>query len=216
MPPRKSKPASPPPSTSLTPLVPLTPIERYKEHRARWAKGCGAAECGRARHVVFARGTIPAQVLFLGEGPGVSEDVLGKPFVGPAGELLQRIIDQAVPAHVTYALYNVVGCMPTDDDGTKSGEPSDEQVRSCMPKVMEFLEIADPDLLVCVGTVSDDWTDPKAHHRIPLHRDIPRLAIRHPAWMLRCTIATRGLEIQRCIVQLSQAVAKVDSEGSAR
>lgn len=206
MPPRQAK-------------VQRSPLELYKEHKERWKGGCGAEECSRARKIVFARGTIPARILFIGEGPGISEDVLGKPFIGPAGELLQRIIDDSIPPEVTYVLYNMVGCMPTDDDGDKSGTPTDEQVTACAPKLQEFVKIANPDLIVCVGATAEDWTDPKLHHHIDFHRPIKRIAIKHPAAVLRSNIATRGLEVQRCIVQISTAVQELldgDSENGSR
>lgn len=182
-------------------------ITSYKEHKARWAMGCGAEECARARNVVFGRGKIPADVLFLGEGPGKSEDFDGKPFVGPAGELLQRIIDDSVPENVRYVLYNCVGCMPTDEEGLKSGEPTEDQLRTCRPRLQEFIRLANPKLIVSVGRVAADWLDTKAHWHCQLHADISVIEIKHPAAILRSTIATRGLQIQECIVRISNTIA---------
>lgn len=180
-------------------------LSPWKAHCARWAEGCGAEECSRARRVVLGRGRVPADIVFIGEGPGVSEDVLGEPFRGPAGELLQRIIEDAVPPEVRYTITNMVGCMPTDEHGDKSGEPEDAQVRACMPRLVEFVAIANPKLIVAVGEVAKGWMDPTYLHRPRWHKDIPLVAIKHPAAILREQVAMRGLSIQKCVVTLAAA-----------
>ncbi len=203
------------------PLVQLTPYQCYLRHCERWKNGCGAGICSRAQHVVLARGGVPCDILFIGEGPGESEDSLGYPFAGPAGHLLNEIILQGVPHQVeigedgstehfvpdiTYALTNLVGCMPTDEDGMKSGEPEDEDVKKCTPRLQEFVTIADPRLVVCVGALARSWLDPMYKHSIRLHREIPKVALTHPAAILRYNIAHRGLAVQRAIVTLSEAI----------
>lgn len=188
-----------PPRSSLTP---------FQLHVAKWKNGCGAEECSRARKIVFARGKIPADVLFIGEAPGESEDVIGQPFKGVAGELLQRIIDDAIPEGIRWAMTNVVGCIPRDEDGLKSGEPCDEQIKSCQPRLYEFINLVNPKLLVLVGTVARDWLDPKYMHGLKLGREIPMVDIKHPAAILRETVASRGLSIQRSIVVISNAVSE--------
>jgi uracil-DNA glycosylase len=62
--------------------------------------------------VVLARGRIPAPILLCGEAPGVSEDVLGSPFIGPAGKLLDHILARAIDGQFDYCLTNLVGCIP--------------------------------------------------------------------------------------------------------
>lgn len=70
-----------------------TPLQT---HVGKWEHGCGNHVCTRARHVVLGRGDVPCDVLCVGEAPGESEDVIGQPFVGPAGKLLDRIIARAL------------------------------------------------------------------------------------------------------------------------
>lgn len=198
----------------MPPLPEGTPFQR---HCLKWRNGCGAEECERASKVVLARGKIPCDVLFIGEGPGASEDVAGIPFVGPAGHLLQQIIDQAVPENVRWAITNMVGCMPTDDDRVKSGEPTDEQVKACEPRLVEFVDtIARPRLIVCVGSIARDWLDPKYHHAVRFRETIPQVWIKHPAAILRETVASRGLSVQRCVVQIANAVAEMKQRDNVR
>jgi uracil-DNA glycosylase len=62
--------------------------------------------------VVLCRGRLPCDVLFVGEAPGVSEDVLGRPFVGPAGKLLDTIVERALDGQYDCAMTNLVACIP--------------------------------------------------------------------------------------------------------
>lgn len=187
----------------------------------RW-KDCTACHlCEGRQRVVLARGSIPCDVLFIGEGPGESEDSLGAPFVGPAGQLLDRIVNRAgLPSkHVdlpnntwrllTWAFTNLVCCIPRDEDGGKATEPDDEAIDACSVRLVEFVELASPKLIVCVGKLAKDWLDPGWKHSIQLHRKIPLVDILHPAAILRANVAQQGLMIQRCVVQLRNAVEEL-------
>ena len=71
-------------------------LSLYKQHVQRW-KSCTACKlCETRKKVVMYRGDVPCDILFIGEAPGPSEDVIGQPFIGPAGHLLDRIIDKAI------------------------------------------------------------------------------------------------------------------------
>lgn len=185
-----------------------TPLSPFQAHVWHWQFGCGSNQCHGARKV-FARGDLPCDILFLGEAPGEGENAIGLPFVGPAGQLLDRIIANALKPFdnpPTICMCNLVCCIPRDDNGRKSGEPDDDQVKACAPRLMEFVELADPKLLVCVGTLARDFTDLTYRHRVAIRKDLPRICIHHPAYLIRMNVSMRGLEIQRCVVQVRQAV----------
>lgn len=222
---RKTPPAQPQRSQPL-PAAPSDRQQRsaYATHVIRWADGCGAGICPGARRCL-ARGQVPCDVLFIGEAPGESENIIGQPFVGPAGHLLDRIIAEAGPGYsqlherdkkerwtstLSYAITNMVACVPRDEEGAKTSEPSVEEVKSCAPRLQEFIRICDQGqrlkLIVCVGKVAEDWLDPKAHIRVKLHRDIPQVAIDHPAGIMRDNVANRGLRVQRAVVILRTAL----------
>ncbi len=187
-------------STSLPLLSP------FQQHVERWRE-CG--ECGLCRQrqrVVFARGKIPCDLLCCGEAPGESEDVLGRPFVGPAGRLLDAIIERAVPATVRVAYCNLVGCIPRLPEGGKASEPVPEEIRACAPRLVEFVKIANPRLVVCVGALSRDYLDPKMMGSTKIPLTIPRVSITHPAAILRANLAMQSLAIQRCVVTIATAV----------
>ena len=96
---------------------------KWKDHKEKWINCYGCDLCEQRDKVVLLRGKIPCDVLFIGEAPGVSEDTLGKPFVGPAGTLLDNIIEESDPGELKLAWTNVIACIPKDDDGHKVKEP---------------------------------------------------------------------------------------------
>lgn len=94
------------------PYKPQPTISPFQRHKAKWIDCQRCSLCERRKHVVLVRGKIPAPVLFIGEAPGASEDVLGRPFVGPAGKLLDHIIEKGIDGQYDYAITNLVGCIP--------------------------------------------------------------------------------------------------------
>ena len=198
--------------------VPLSP---YQAHKARWSEGCGSEMCGRAGgRVCLLRGQVPCDVLFVGEAPGKSENVLGRPFVGPAGQLLDRIVRDSIgqinaqlaaqdrpPLRVAFT--NLVGCLPVGEDGDKSGEPGEDQIEACTERLVDVVRVTAPRLIVCVGKLSETQLDPGYKHSAPVPRTIARVPIQHPAAILRAPTAGQGLMIQRAIVRVRHAAEKL-------
>lgn len=162
------------------------------------------------KQVVLARGDLPCDVFFIGEAPGVSEDVIGQPFVGPAGQLLDKIIERSRVVAQTKGwstgFSNLLACLPLDEQGGKASIPMDSDVLKCSPRLQEIVKLADPKLIVAVGNLPRDWLDTGNLAHIPLHRKIPRVSIKHPAYILRSTLAIRSVDIQRSIITIADAV----------
>jgi DNA polymerase len=135
--------------------------------------------------------------LFVGEAPGASEDVLGRPFVGPAGKLLDRVIQQSLPEQVRYCITNLVACIPVDDEGQKTIEPPDYAIRACNLRLLEMVDMAHAKLLVAVGKCA-------AKHLRGVNG--PLVEIIHPAAILRMDASQQGLAYQRTLVALDDAV----------
>lgn len=147
-------------------------------HKARWCS-CVKCEIGRIAHNhVFVRGTLPCEVLFIGEAPGKTEDVTGWPFIGKAGKTLEVWIDQMQTENsgVTWAITNTVLCRPTDFPGGKNRPPSDSEMRECSPRLDEIVAIAAPDMFVLLGAIAADnpWFGRQSK---------PQLRLRHPAYI---------------------------------
>lgn len=181
----------------------------YERHVAEWehCRRCNLCE-GRIR-VVLARGRVPCDVLFIGEAPGESENVIGLPFIGPAGKLLDLIIRRSVGERCTYALTNLVACVPRGDDGAKTFEPNDVSIRACAPRLKQFVELCNPSLIVRVGKLAHDWLAPGFKHSIKLDKDYKFVDIVHPAAILRANVAQQSLAIQRCVVTIASAVRDI-------
>lgn len=170
-------------------------MSRWTKLRDDW-KDCERCDlCERRKKVVLFKGKIPCDILFIGEAPGINEDVLGKPFVGPAGKLLDDIIEQAALGSFRLGFTNLVGCIPKDENGQKTKEPSKDSIAACKERVDKTIEVCNPDLVVRVGKLSQKHVTSKEV-----------VDVIHPAAILRSDIAQKGLLIQKTIAELSDAV----------
>lgn len=177
---------------------------RWKDHKERWIDCTDCSLCYTRNNVVLLRGTIPCDVLFIGEAPGVAEDVLGKPFVGPAGKLLDQIIKSSqdlINVPYTTAFSNVVACIPfLPDSRVKVTEPPKEAIDACWQRLCEVVELCDPTLIVTLGKTAQETmalSDWEGFH----FENLP-----HPAWLLRQDITTKDMKIKQSYIKLADAV----------
>lgn len=176
----------------------------FAQHARRWSNCRACSLCEGRDKVVVARGKIPADILFIGEAPGESENVIGIPFVGPAGKLLDRIILEATGDSLRCAFTNLVCCIPRDEDGGKTAEPERESIIACEPRLREFIGIVNPRLVVCVGKLAAVNVR-RARAGLGLG-DTKLVDITHPAAILRGTFAARGIAIRTAVVTIANAV----------
>lgn len=187
----------------------------YQAHKQKWKDGCNSDSCDHATRRVFARGMIPCDVLILGQSPGRSEDVHGKPFIGPAGNMMDYIIEKSIPSHIRYALTNVVCCMPisTEEGGDKKAhDPSEEQLQACKPRLEEFLRICSPRIIVCVGKIVKEWMEQGYLHSVQLPKVKSKkpilINILHPSYIMQSPIAGQTLLIDDCVIAIEDAIEK--------
>ena len=107
--------------------------------------------------VVRGAGAKRARVLFLGEAPGASEDRAGEPFVGAAGGLLARLLEEAGLERSEVYITNVVACRPP-----KNRTPRVAEIRAHAPWLEEQLRLVRPVVVVTLGRVALTWFIPKA------------------------------------------------------
>lgn len=182
-------------------------MTELQQHIAEWRDCRRCPLCETRASVCLVRGKVPADILFVGEAPGLSEDCLGYPFAGPAGHLLDEIIARAIPPALRIVLSNLVACLPVDPEtGAKAVEPSDASVKACAPRLVDLARICRPRLIVCVGSVASRWLDSRHRPRVEVDPAIPMMDIVHPAFILRSNVAMRGLQVQRCVVKISTAI----------
>lgn len=186
----------------------------FQLHQAHWGNGCGHKQCSNPRtKICLVRGVLPCDVLFVGEAPGESENVIGLPFVGQAGRLLDDIVARGITRDypsIRIAFGNLVGCIPREAGGAnKAGEPDCDQIRKCEPRLVDLIQIAQPKLIVTVGRLSRHWLTPGMKDSVDVDRDIPRVDIIHPAAILRLPENICNLKVQESIVTINNAVEEL-------
>ncbi len=149
-----------------------------------------------AKNLVFADGNPAAKLMFIGEAPGADEDRVGKPFMGRSGKLLDRMM-AAIGLDRTKAY--VTNIVPWRPPGNRN--PTPQEVSICRPFIERQIELADPDLIVCLGSPATQAITGtkdgilKARGRFyPYHvggREIRALATLHPAYLLRQPLQKR-------------------------
>ena len=113
-------------------------------------RGCEACALGTTRRsFVFGEGHPTADLMFVGEGPGEDEDLSGRPFVGKAGRLLDRIIEAMSLKRGDVFIANVVKCRPP---GNRS--PLPDEVATCTPILIRQIETVQPRVIVALGATA--------------------------------------------------------------
>lgn len=204
--------------------------EALRTHLNFW-RGCQNCPLGCQPEIiqkVFFKGTIPCHILFIGEAPGGSENATGYPFNNPkaAGWVFDRIVSDLVllEPNLTWCVTNAVLCMPVNDDPKKPKEetraPRHDELVACHNRLMEFIRICQPTILVPLGKVAQKAINlgvgPVATHglatlsnpfganqyRNPALRTVCRiLPHAHPSWMQRDGQDTET-EIKRVILSV--------------
>lgn len=188
----------------------MTPLQLHCE---KWKKGCGTEFCSKPRvKVVIGKGDVPCDVLFIGEAPGMSENVLGVPFSegAPAGVMLHRIARKSCQGK-RIAYTNLVGCIPLTAEGVKDIEPPDlEMVQRCRSRLEEFIRIASPKLIVAVGKESKEYLEQGLKFSVEIPEGVQVVNIMHPSWILRQAIVQQGFEEKKAVVNISSALRRME------
>jgi uracil-DNA glycosylase family 4 len=139
------------------------------------------------RNTVFGEGSPSARVLFVGEAPGAVEDQTGRPFVGPAGQLLDKILANAMGLRRDQVfIANINKCRPPGNR-----EPQPDEVAACLPFLRRQIEILQPEVIVCLGrTAAQNLLGTTASTTALRGRQLDYLGIPvvvtwHPAYLLR-------------------------------
>ena len=121
------------------------------------AAGCrGCSLWARGTQTVFGEGPRRARVVFVGEQPGNDEDLAGKPFVGPAGRILDRALEAAGIARGDVYVSNVVKHFKWEPKGKRRihAKPNQMEIGACLPWLEAELDIIKPAVVVCLGATA--------------------------------------------------------------
>lgn len=202
----------------------MTPLQSFCE---KWKGGCGNAICKGATHVVQARGYVPCDLLFIGEAPGTSEDTLGRPFIGPAGKLLDDIIDNAITPErfmvrcgdgtkerpIRIGFMNTVGCLPRDGEGRPT-TPSVDEAEQCRPRMIELVRLMRPRAIMAVGDTAQYFAPSMAELKPvdwlpPWHTVVEQGKMIHPAAILYASSAQQSLMIRRASAHVMELAERL-------
>lgn len=148
---------------------------------------CQKCELGASRtNLVFGDGNPNAEIMFVGEGPGQQEDLTGTPFVGPAGQLLDRMLEIIDLDRTKYYIANIVKCRPPQNRDPLAGEQD-----ACIDYLREQVKLVRPKIIVCLGRIaamrliSPDYRITREHGQWVQRSGFWMTAIYHPSALLR-------------------------------
>jgi len=115
-----------------------------------YCRGCKRCRLCKSRtKVVFGKGSRDADIMFVGEGPGRDEDITGVPFVGKAGQLLDRILEASGIDISDIYIGNIVKCRPPNNR-----IPAPEEANACLPYLRNQVYLIKPKIIVCLGATA--------------------------------------------------------------
>ncbi len=183
---RKGAPAIPGPGLKLvtaSAIVPWTSLAEVAEVIA----GCTQCPlCAGRTKTVPGEGAPAARLMLVGEGPGETEDLTGRPFVGRAGELLDKILESIEAPRASVFIANVVKCRPP-----RNRTPLPDERAACLPYLHRQIALVRPRVLLALGSTAAEAMlgvkKPLGELRLKVHEwnGIPLIVTYHPAALLR-------------------------------
>lgn len=202
------------PPQATAPATPTAPAQANSKVRlvalADEVRACSKCSLHTARtQTVFARGNPDAELCFVGEGPGADEDRQGFPFVGKAGQLLDRMIVAMGFQRDDVYVCNIVKCRPPENR-----KPEPDEMAACKPYLREQLELVGPKVIVALGATAVEGLIgmsggiTRLRGQWKLYRTIPVMPTFHPAYLLRNPAAKREVwaDLQAVLKQLGRPV----------
>lgn len=196
----------------------------WLDHKKTWNNCKLCKLCKGRSNVVLLRGSIPADVLFVGEAPGVSDDVLGKPFSGPVGKYLDQVWEEAleeasnvVKKKLTFtcAYTHLVACLPKEEG--KWRNPSQEEFKACSTRFKEVVKLTQPNSIVNLGkTVAKNLpADLKelssSYSYYPARYLSSSITVYDPLTILNSALEVRGILHQNTVVSIRDILLELIS-----
>jgi uracil-DNA glycosylase len=156
---------------------------------------CQRCGLGATRtHAVVSRGNPQAKIMIIGEGPGENEDLTGKPFVGKAGQLLDRVLESVKLTEADVFICNIVKCRPPGNR-----KPTKDEMHTCRPYLMEQIRLVDPAIIMLAGASAIEGLLTEKSVKITQIRGQWRewegrqcLPVFHPSYLLRNPSKAKG------------------------
>ena len=201
---------------TAAPLVPERPSLPKLREAAASCTACPLHETGT--QTVFGEGTSKADVVFVGEQPGDQEDLQGKPFVGPAGKLLDKALEDAGIDRSQVYVTNVVKHFKWQARGKRRihQKPNWSEIAACRPWLEAELDVIEPRVLVCLGATAAqallgrDFRVSRQRGEL-VDSDLAEnvIATVHPSSILRADDETREQEYRELVRDLEKVAALI-------
>ena len=201
---------------TAAPLVPARPSLPKLREAAAGCTACPLHETGT--QTVFGEGTSKAEVVFVGEQPGDQEDLQGKPFVGPAGKLFDKALEDAGVDRSQVYVTNVVKHFKWQARGKRRihQKPNWSEIAACRPWLEAELEVIEPRVLVCLGATAaqallgrDFRVSRQRGELVDSELAENVIATVHPSSILRADDDTRELEYRELVRDLEKVAALI-------
>ena len=170
-------------------------------------------------HVVFGVGDVDTELLFVGEAPGADEDAKGEPFVGRAGQLLNKIIATMGVRREDGYVANVLKCRPDTPGQTYGKRPAiNSEMHSCRPCLFEQIDIIQPKAIVALGATAIkgllDLDEPMRDLRGRWHdfKGIPVMVTYHPSYLLRNQATTEKRKVWEDLLLVKERLGHTITE----
>lgn len=188
---------SPPPRRDRRPAR-VEPSEQRAQRLANLQQQARACERCRLhasrRNVVCGTGPVDPEIMIVGEGPGADEDVRGEPFVGKAGQLLDKMLAAMGFDRNQVYIANIVKCRPPDNRN-----PDPDEMAACMPYLEEQIELVRPKVIIAMGATAvrgllgiGGITHVRGKWKL-YRAELPVMPTFHPAYLLRNESAKRDV-----------------------
>lgn len=205
---------------SALPFIPTSHSLSALRKAARDCEGCPLFQ--RATQTVFGEGAVHAAILFVGEQPGDQEDIAGKPFVGPAGKLLDKCLAEAgIDRNRTYVT-NMVKHFKWEPRGKRRihEKPNQMEISACKPWLQREIEAVQPRMIVALGATAaqglmgSSFRVTKQRGTVVRVEDYPPiLATVHPSSLLRqISHEDRERETQRFVADLKKCAEYISRD----
>ena len=214
-------------SKAVQPVSQRLPRRPTLESAREAADGCRACDLyARATQTVFGEGPSGAEIMMVGEQPGDVEDREGHPFVGPAGKLLDRALEEAGIDRASVYLTNVVKHFKWEPRGKRRihAKPNASEIAACRPWIDVEIALVKPRVLVCLGATAAQALLGKSFRvsrqrgeRIESTLAPVVMATVHPSSILRAADdAARRVEMKRFVDDLKAAAGRSPKDPRGR
>jgi uracil-DNA glycosylase len=209
-------------ATSAADFLPARKTLPALREAARTCKGCDLWQ--RGTQTVFGEGRVGAEVMLVGEQPGDQEDLQGRPFVGPAGRVLDKALEAAGIDRDDVYVTNAVKHFKWEPRGKRRihKKPSGMQIAACRPWFDEEVKAVAPKVIVCLGaTAAQSLLGPKfrvtqERGKVVSRAAIPIVATVHPSSILRAPDdETRHAEMAHFVEDLKVVAAQIKQQRKA-